>query len=223
MPTVTRLTLAGLAVAGAALLATGGCTDLDEASASPMTRENLITETAGQLAAGSGLTYRATYRVAGGETATVARSQRPARAAYVYPGGRLITTTTTTIRCAGASCTSTKADATAAARLDRTPLVSPEAVQAMLTTAALDPVVDMTQHDTTIAGRHALCLQLRGVDGTPARVFDVCVTNEGVLASFTATVDGEPVEQALTAYEDDVPVDAFLMPPGARLVDRSGR
>jgi hypothetical protein len=67
-----------------------------------------------------------------------------------------------------------------------------------------------------------VCLTLRDVDGTPARKFDVCVTNEGVLASFTATVDGRPVDQAMTAYDEDVPSDAFLVPPGARLIDKSG-
>ncbi|WP_127499655.1 hypothetical protein [Actinoplanes solisilvae] len=218
MPAVTRLTLTGLVVVGAALLGTAGCAGLDEASASPMTRENLITETADQLAAGSALTYQATYRVTGGETATMSRAQGPPRAAYVYPGGRVITTTTATIRCTGSSCTSTKADPSVAASLDGAPLVSPEAVQAMLTAAAIDPVVETKQHDTTIAGRHALCLQLRDVDGTAAPVFDVCVTNEGVLASFTATIDGKPVEQALTAYQDAVPIDAFQVPPGHRLI-----
>lgn len=222
VPTVTRLTLTGLAVVGAALLGTAGCGGLDEASAAPMTGESLITETAEQLAAGSTLTYTAKYRVAGGDTATVSRDQAPARTAYVYPGGRLISTTTVTIRCSGSSCTSTKADPAAAATLDRTPLVSPEAVQAMLAAAARDPLVETKQHDTTITGRHATCLTLREVDGTPTRTFDLCVTNEGVLASFAATVDGEPVEQALTSYEEAVPVDAFVVPPGARLIDKSG-
>jgi hypothetical protein len=220
VPSVLRLTLAGLAVAGAMLLGTSGCGDLDEASAAPLTRENLVSETADQLAAGAGLTYTAKYQVAGGETATVSRAQKPARAAYVYPGGRLITTTTVTIRCAGRSCTSVAADPAAAAALDQAPLISPEAVQAMLASAALDPAVETEQHDTTITGRHATCLKVLG--GT-ARSFDVCVTNEGVLASFTATIDGKRIDQALTSYSETVPPTAFLVPTGASLVDKSAK
>ncbi|WP_250028462.1 hypothetical protein [Paractinoplanes maris] len=218
---VTRLTLAGLAVACSALLGTAGCGDLDEASAAPLTSESLITETADQLAAGSALTYSAKYQVAGGETATVSRAQRPARAAYVYPGGRLITTNTVTIRCTGSSCTSDRTDATAAASLDQAPLVSPEAARAMLAAAALDPAVQTEQHDTTIAGRHATCLTLDQVHGTPARQFDLCVTNEGVLASFAATIDGERIDQALTTYADEIPPNAFVVPTGTKLTDKS--
>lgn len=221
MFSVPRLTLAGLAVMSVALLGTSGCGDLDEASAAPLTRESLITETADQLAAGAALSYTAKYQVAGGETATVSRAQNPVRASYVYPGGRLITTTTVTIRCAGSSCTSTTADPAAGAALAAAPLISPEAVQGMLATAALDPAVQTDQHDTTITGRHATCLTLRQVHGTPTPSFDLCVTNEGILASFAATIDGERVDQALTAYSETVPPDAFLVPPGATLVDKS--
>ncbi|MGK5680923.1 hypothetical protein [Actinoplanes sp. URMC 104] len=220
---VARRTLAGLAAGSLLLLGAAGCGDLDEASAAPLTRDDLITEAADQLATGSGLTYTAKYQVTGGETATVARAQRPARASYVYPGGRLITTDTVTIRCAGATCTSKAADPAAPASLDGAPLVSPEAAQAMLTAAALDPHVETTQHDTTIAGRHATCLSLSDVDDTPAHAFDLCVTSEGVLASFTATIDGERMDQALTAYTDTTTPDAFLVPPHAKLIDKSVR
>ncbi|MBU2668801.1 hypothetical protein KOI35_35350 [Actinoplanes bogorensis] len=224
MLTVTRLTTAGLAAACVALLGLSGCGDIDEASASPLSRDDLITETADQLAAGANLTYSAKYQVAGGETATVNRAQRPLRSSYVYPGGRLIVTTTVTVKCTGSTvCDSRAADPAAAATLNDGPLISPEAAQAMLATAALDPIVDTKSHDTTIAGRHATCLLLDGVDGTPAKKFDLCVTNEGVLASFTATIDGVRIDQALTAYAEELPSDAFLVPPGAKLVDKSPR
>ncbi|MBL7256908.1 hypothetical protein [Paractinoplanes lichenicola] len=221
MPTVTRLTAAGLTAACVALLGTAGCGDLDEASAAPLSRESLITETAGQLAAGAALTYSAKYQVAGGELATVNRAQRPLRASYVYPGGRLIVTSTVTIKCTASTCESDTADPAAAATLDNGPLISAEAVQAMLATAALDPVVETTQHDTTIAGRHATCLSLSGVDNTPADEFDLCVTNEGTLASFTATIDGVRIDQALTSLREDLPDDAFLVPTNAKMIDKS--
>lgn len=223
MPIVSRLTAAGLTAACLALLGTAGCGEVDEASAAPLSRGSLITETAGQLAAGAGLTYSAKYQVTGGEIATVHRTQQPPRASYVYPGGRLITTSTVTVRCAATTCESTPADPVAAASLDDGPLISAEAVQAMLATAALDPVVETTPHDTTIAGRHATCLSLSDVDGAPARAFDLCVTNEGALASFTATINGKRIDQALTSYHEDVPDDAFQVPANAKLIDKSAK
>ncbi len=220
MPSVTRRVLAGLVAV--ALLGVGtGCGDLDEASAAPLTKDDLVSEIAGQLAAGSTQSWTAKYQIAGGETATVIRAQRPSRAAYVFPGGRLITTTTVTIKCTGSTCTSTPAEAAAAAELDQAPLISPEAVQAMLAAAALDPSIVTTPHDTTIAGRHATCLTLQDVDGTPTRSFDLCVTSEGALASFTATIDGKPIDQALTSYVGETEPDAFDVPQGAKLIDGS--
>ncbi|MBM2623510.1 hypothetical protein JIG36_49255 [Actinoplanes sp. LDG1-06] len=221
MPTVTRLTAAAVSAVCLALFGAAGCGETGEASAAPLSRDDLITETATQLAAGAALAYSAKYQIAGGDTAMVNRAQRPLRAEWVYPGGRLIVTSTVTITCRQSKCESTAADPAAAATLDEGPLVSAEAVQAMLATAALDPTVETAQHDTTIAGRHATCLTLSGVDGTPARSFDLCVTNEGVLASFTATVDGTRIDQALTSYREDLPDDAFLIPPGAELIDKS--
>ncbi|MEV4344395.1 hypothetical protein AB0J83_07955 [Actinoplanes sp. NPDC049596] len=212
MPSVPRLTAAvGLIAAGAVLLGTTACTGLDEASAAGPTRDDLISDTAAQLAAGGALTYTATYHLAGGDTATITQAQKPARSAYVYPGGRLIVTPTATIRCKGDACTKSAPDPTAAATLTGS-LVTPEAARSMLTTAALDPEVVSTQRDTTIAGRHATCLSLQEVAGTPASAFDVCVTNEGALASFAATIAGKRTDVTLTSLTEDTEAGAFLAP-----------
>jgi hypothetical protein len=204
------------------LLGMAGCGELDEASAADLTRDDLVSALAAQLASGSALSYTATYQLAGGDTATVTQAQRPARTAYVYPGGRLIVTTTATIRCKGddkaPTCTETAPDPTAAASLTGGSLVTPAAVLAMLNTAALDPDVTAEQHDTTIAGRHATCLD--DVAGTKVPEFDVCVTNEGALASFAATIDGERTELALTAYSDHVTGEAFALPPATKVTDK---
>ncbi|XVU26396.1 hypothetical protein ACQPZJ_04905 [Actinoplanes sp. CA-054009] len=212
MPVVQRLTAAAAALAaGALLLGTTACTGLDEASAAGPTRDDLISETAAQLATGDTLTYTATYHLPGGDTATISRAQKPERSSYVYPGGRLIVTPTATIRCKGASCTSSAPDPTAAANLTGA-LVTPEAAESMLTTAALDPEVVSAQRDTTIAGRHATCLSLKEVSGTPASAFDMCITNEGALASFTATIAGKKADITLTSLVDETEADAFLPP-----------
>jgi hypothetical protein len=211
---VPRLTLAAAAV----LFSVTACTDLDEASASSLTQDDLVSELSAQLSTGSTLTYGATYQLVGGATATVNRAQRPARTSYEYPGGRLIVTTTSTVRCTAEDCTQSDPSPTAAAEL--TELITPEAVVGMLNTAALDPDVTADQHDTTIAGRHATCLDLNNVDGTRARQFGVCVTNEGALGSFTATIGGTLVDLALTSYTDQADPAAFNPPKSARLTDK---
>lgn len=212
----SRLVLAGLTAA----TVVAGCGDLDQASAASITRDDLVSEMAGQLAGTSALTYTATYRMVGGDSATVTQAQKPTRIAYAYAGGRVIVTPGATFRCAGASCTETTPSPAADRRLTGTSMLTSDAVLDMLNTAALDEDVIAEQHDTTIAGRHATCLDLSQVDGTPAREFSVCVTNEGALGSFTATIHGERVDLALTEYADKAGDAAFLLPFGAKLVDK---
>ena len=224
-----RSGFAGIAAA-TALLGSAGCTGLEQANAAGIAHEDVVSDLAGQLAAGSGLSYTATYRLAGGDTGTITQAQQPARTAYAYAGGRVIVTATGVVKCAGqdrkAVCTETdpaSAESLTPARdvrLGGTALVTPAAVLDLLNTAALDQQITALHHDTTIAGRHATCLDLRDVDGVPAGAFGVCVTNEGALASFTATVEGTPVDVALTDYSDRADPGAFDIPPQARLVDK---
>lgn len=222
MPSVVRLVVAGLAAA-TVIAGAAGCTNIDEANAASITRGGLASAMATQLTAGSGISYTARYQLVGGGTATITRGQRPARTAYLYPGGRLLVTTTATLLCTGdksLTCTKSSPDPAAAAALSGTRLVTPEAALAMLNTAALDPDAVAEPHDTTVAGRHANCLDLSEVDGTPARRFSVCVTNEGALASFTATIKGQHADMALTTYSDRVTPDMFTLPATARVTDR---
>lgn len=222
MLSVARLTSTGV-TAGAVLLGAAACTGLDQASAANITRDDLVSEMAGQLAESSTLSYTATYQLAGGDTARITQSQKPTRTAYAYPGGRLIVTSTATIRCKGAEkapiCTeTTPSPATDARQIGA--LITPDAVLAMLNAAALDADLVAAQHDTTIAGHHATCLDLNRVDGTPARKFTVCVTSEGALGSFTASINGRRADVALTAYSDKPDEAAFALPPAAKLTDK---
>jgi hypothetical protein len=237
-----RLTALSATAAAALLLGAAGCTSLDQASAAGMAHDDLLSEMSIQLARVTGLTYSATYQLTGGDTATVTQAQKPTRTAYVYPRGRLIQTPTGTVRCIGDQtggeargkaggeargkatvCTETDPAPATTAPLAGSALITPEAALAMLNTAALDREVDATQHDTTIAGRHAICLDLDNVDGIPARRFSLCVTNEGALGSFAATIAGTYYEQALTTYGEKVAPDAFDLPPAAKLTDRRGK
>jgi len=218
-----RLTVISFAAA-ALLLGTTGCAGLDTANAAGITRDDLVSEMAIQLARVTGLTYTATYQLTGGDTATITQAQKPTRTAYLYAGGRLLETVTGTVRCDKAlACTETEPAPATAAPLTGSKLITPEAALAMLNTAALDQELDAAQHDTTIAGRHATCLDLRRVDGTPTAEFSLCVTNEGALGSFAATIAGERFDQALTAYEEKADLAALDLPASAKLTDKRSK
>jgi len=121
------------------------------------------------------------------------------------------------------TCIETQPTPATAAPLAGSTLITPEAALAMLNAAALDQHVDATQRDTTIAGRHAICLDLDNVDGAPTRRFSLCVTNEGALGSFAATIADTHYEQALTTYSEKAAPDAFDLPPSAKLTDKRPR
>ncbi|GGL06613.1 hypothetical protein [Mangrovihabitans endophyticus] len=90
-----RLPSALTAAAGmlAAAVTVAGCGDLGEsAAAQGIARNDLISEVATQLGTAQTLTYSATYRLADGQTASIAQAQRPRRTALVHPGGRWIVT-----------------------------------------------------------------------------------------------------------------------------------
>jgi hypothetical protein len=223
-----RLTAVALLLCAAA----AGCSDLDEPGQG-LTRNDLVADLAAQMSAAADLTYEASYQLAGGEKATVAQAQKPARTAYVYPGGKLTVTADATTECRTAkttTCTMT-APATAASPPSETVfagagasgLVAPAVVLALLNAAALDSDVTVDQHDTTIAGRHATCVELRGVDEAAARDFTTCITNEGVLGSFNGKLNQTEMDVAMTHYSEQVEDTVFELPTSARLVDRRGR
>jgi len=212
----------------AATVLLAGCDQFDDAaSAQGVSRNDLIAELATQLGGSASLTFEATYQLAGGNTGTIAQAQEPARTAYRYPGGQVLLTTAATIRCAKSSCTLTAPPAEASAPPttlladgQRAGLVAPATVLNLLKVAALDADLTVEQHDTTIAGRHATCVELGEVDGAQARAFSACITNDGVLGSFTGTLGGRAVDVAMTDYADQVPTDAFDPPRGATMIDR---
>jgi hypothetical protein len=159
----------------------------------------------------------------------MARAQDPPRSAYAYPGGRLIVTATETTECTGeggtASCVvspppSPSANPTGGLFTDpgTRGLIPPTVVVGLLTAAALDPDAVIEQHDTTVAGQHATCLDVRAVENAPASAFNACITTAGVLGSFAGVVNGNRVELTLTRYSDTVDAGAFGLPTGAKVI-----
>ncbi len=215
--------------------AAAGCSDLDEPPGQGLTRNDLVADLAAQMTAAADLTYEASYQLSGGEQATVAQTRKPARTAYVYPGGKIMVTAEATTECRTEKakttiCTMT-APVTAAspapaaifAGAGETGLVAPATVLALLNAAVLDTDVVVDQHDSTIAGRHATCVQLSGVDDAPARDFTTCITNEGVLGSFSGILNQVRVDVAMTHYSEQVQEAMFELPKPAKLVDLRGR
>jgi len=219
-----------LVVSALALLALPACGDLEQAAASGNTRNDLAADLATQLGGSASLTYSATYQLAGGATATISQTQNPTRSAYAYPGGKVIVTAQATTRCEPAAkkltCTMTgpltptsPAPPGVFAGADKSGMVLPETALTLLNEASLDAEKAVNQHDTTIAGHHATCLEISGVDGAEASKFTVCVTSEGALGSFTGTLNGTPVDVAMTHFTDKVEATAFDPPPTATLID----
>ncbi|WFE24982.1 hypothetical protein O7623_16275 [Solwaraspora sp. WMMD791] len=224
---VRRLTTATLA---GTLLLTAGCQNIADAGQT-IQPADLVNELATRLGGADDLTYSAEYQLVGGASASIVQAQNPQRTAYVYPGGKLIVTSAATTECDTTSdrpvCTLTAGPSPSAppqpelfSDANAGGLVTPPVVIALLNATAVDPAAVVTQNDTTIAGRHATCVTVRQVQGAAAPRFDVCVTTEGALGSFTGVVDGQAVEIAISRYSDTVDDTAFELPDGARSVDR---
>jgi hypothetical protein len=206
--------VAGLLAAAAPL---AGCADFDNpAAAQGLTRSDLVAQLAAQLGESVSLTYSATYQLAGGRTATIAQAQDPRRSVYRYPGGEVLLSPAATTRCTGKRCTSTAPPtptspppAALFADAEKAGLAVPAAVQTLLNAARLDRDMVVDQHDTTVAGRHATCLDLQNVDKAETGAFSTCITSDGVVGTFTGTLSATRIEVALTDYADQVPTDAF--------------
>ena len=212
------------------VLLTAGCQTLDDAGR-VIGRADLVNDLATRLDRSAELTYSAEYQLPGGRSASISQAQQPERAAYTYPAGRLTVTAEAITECdtsaSPATCTrypppSPNAPPATAlfARASANGLVTPPVVVGLLTAAALDAEAIIEQSDTTIAGRHATCVQVKQVSNAASANFDACITTDGVLGSFTGVVDGSQIEIAMSRYRDSVDSDAFELPPGAKMVDR---
>ncbi|MDT5032939.1 MAG: hypothetical protein QOC94_3110 [Actinoplanes sp.] len=199
-----------------ALVALAGCGDLEQAAAAGRTRNDLAGDLAAQMGGSASLTYTAAYQLAGGKTATISQAQNPARSAYAYPGGKIIVTPDTITRCNGSTCTVTPAATPASPAPTGTltapatsGMVLPATVLALLNAASLDTEKTVQQRDTTIAGHHASCAGLAGVNGAETSAFTVCITNEGLLGSFQATIAGTAIDAAMTRYSETADPKVF--------------
>ncbi|MFI7216144.1 hypothetical protein [Micromonospora maritima] len=219
-------TLRVLAASVIVSLSVTGCQALGDAGVA-LGRADLVNDLAARMDRALEQTWAAEYQLDGGRTASIAQTEEPLRSTYTWPGGKITVTQEAVTRCASTaartSCTVSPPLLTAGKpsvivydEARKQGLVTPPAVIRLLTDAALRPEAVIKQSDTTLAGHHATC-----VDVTNAgERFTACVTNEGVLGSFTGRLDGKPAEVTLNRYTETVEAAAFAVPVGAGVVDR---
>jgi hypothetical protein len=230
-----RVRALGSVAAVAAVVATGaGCT-----AQQAIDRAALVNDLAARLDHAGQLTYTADYQLPHGELASIAQAQHPLRVAYTFPGGKLVVTpeAITDCRVAGGAMTCTVnpppspgTDSTIGlitavsggtdGATGKAGVVVPALVVGLLSAASLDSNAVIAQHDTTIAGEHATCVEVSGVDNAVASAFSACITVSGILGSFKGTVNGVGVEISMTGLRDTVADNAFDPPAGAKIVDR---
>lgn len=219
-------TLRTIAASAVMLLTVTGCQTLNDAGRA-MGRADIINDLAAKMDRALELTYSAEYQLGGGRTALIAQAQDPARSSYEWPGGKVTVTAEATTHCDNEGkrtvcvldappAANSKPSVVVFAAAEREGLVTPPMVMGLLTTAALNPDAVITSSGTTIAGLLATCVEVR----QDAENFSACVTGEGALGSFTGRVDGEPVELALSRFQEQVDGAAFELPQGAGIVDR---
>jgi hypothetical protein len=218
--------------AAVSLLAASGCGALSSAH-TLVDRAGTLSSIAAQVGRAKKLTYQATYAVSGGTTVTVA--QDPPRSAFVTANGRLVSTGGSVYLCdtsaVPATCQrSSAADTTQdpAAALGASGFVSSDVALGVLTAAMVVPKVTVTKSTRTIAGQSATCVSVTGLDAavgalgaidpsesapaTPT-AFVLCITADGVLASFSGAAGGQTGDITLTAYSTSI--DAALLAPPA--------
>jgi hypothetical protein len=198
-----------------------GCVNPGQSGA----RVQLVSDLAGRLERSGTLTYTAVYAMPGGAQATIAQS--PPRTAFRYPGGTLVFTPESVASCDATTCTltpppspGTEPGQALVSGVAVRGLIAPAMVISLLTSVAMDGDALVTTHDTTLAGQTATCVRITGATNGPASDFEVCVTTDGVLASFSGTVGGAQVDIHLDRYDTRVAPDAFDLPAGVRIVDQ---
>ncbi|MFE9688805.1 hypothetical protein [Micromonospora sp. NPDC005806] len=219
-------TLRVLAASVITSLSVTGCQALDDAGVA-LGRADLVNDLAARMDRALEQTWAADYQLPGGRSASIAQTANPLRSAYTWPDGKITVTQEAVTRCGHVggrtSCevsppvlTAGKPSVIVYTEARKHGLVTPPAVIRLLTDAALDPEAVIDQSDTTLAGHHATCVDVT----RSGEHFNACVTTEGVLGSFTGTLDGKPAEVTLSRYTDTVEATAFDVPAGAGVVDR---
>jgi hypothetical protein len=233
-PRTSRALVGSLAVA----LAVGslGCGVLNQAK-NIAEAASVLGDFADRLGKAATLTYTAEYQVSGGEKVTLV--QQPPSAAFIGTSGRFIFTPEFMYLCGEdkgkLSCqkspnqtgNTSAGESGFVAGVAGPGFVTPELALGLVIAAAVVPGADVSKSEKTVAGQKSLCANVTGLDaaatpgdGDAPKDFSVCVTEVGILASFSGTsTSGETISVELTGYSETADPSAFAPPAGAEIVD----
>ncbi|GII59539.1 hypothetical protein Pth03_79280 [Planotetraspora thailandica] len=188
-----------------------------------------LSEFSDRLGKSSELTFTATYKSTDGGTVTLV--QQPPKSVFIGPNGRYIFTPEQMLLCADKTCTRAPSvgdgDAGALATATGPGFVTPELALGFVAAAAVVPGAHVETAEKEIAGQKSLCAIATGLEAAASpgetdvpRDFSVCVTDAGVLASFTGTLtSGEKASIQLVKFTGEADPAAFEAPAGAEIVD----
>jgi hypothetical protein len=172
--------------------------------------------------------------------------QQPPNAAFITESGRFILTREFVYVCDtdkdAVTCNKSPnratglraADAGLIAGVAGPAFVTPEVALGLIVAAAFMPGAKVSQSERTIAGQESLCAEVTNLHpagsapgGTEApggpeapRDFAVCVTDEGVLASFSGSLrSGQAASVELISFTAEADPAAFAPPDGAKIVE----
>jgi hypothetical protein len=233
-PRISRVLI--IAVATTLAAATMGCGLLSKAK-DFVDNAQVLSDFADRLGKAQTLTYTAEYASPEGDTITIA--QQPPASAVIAKDSRFIYTADATFLCsteaavltcqkspnAGASMSA--GDTGLAAGIGGPGFVTPELALGLILAASLVPGAKVEQSSKTIAGENSKCASATGLESAAQpgdtdvpKEFTVCVTDAGILSSFSATsTSGEHKAIELTKYSATVDPTLLAPPAGAKIVD----
>jgi len=233
-PRTSRVLVATLAsILGVTSL---GCGLVDQAKNLVDTAQ-VLSDFADRLGKSANLTYTAEYRVTGGDSVKLV--QHPPNSAFVGKSGSFIFTkdymyvcgtekrVTTCQRTVNNAQNVGGADAGVVAGVTGPGFVTPEIALGLIAAAAFVPGAEVATSERTIGGEKSLCANATNLEAasTPGdkdapKDFSVCVTETGILASFSGTTaGGEKAEIELVRYAATADPKALAPPDGAKIVD----
>ncbi|MFD0743227.1 hypothetical protein ACFQ1L_16605 [Phytohabitans flavus] len=225
-PTTARVaTVAAAVVLGGFTL---GCGFVQNAVDTAQT----LGEFSDRLGKSAELTYTAEYKT---NDASVTFVQQPPNSAVLSTDSRLIFTPKAMIMCDKGECqqapnTAAVAgpdDANLVAAVGGAGFLTPELALGLVAAAAIVPGTDVSTSEREIAGQNSLCADVDGIEDPQAgaqsgdmKSFSVCVTDTGLLSSFSGeTHGGEKTAIEMVSYSDQVDPAAFAPPKGAKVVE----
>ncbi|MFI6760125.1 hypothetical protein ACIBF5_13405 [Micromonospora sp. NPDC050417] len=235
--TSSRGRVAGLLVSLTAVVLLGAGCGVISTVQNAVDTAGTLSGFADRLGKAAELTYTADYTIVGAEGGTITLAQQPPRSALSNGDNRLISTTESMIICDDGECQRTPNNAAASAGPDAAAVagvagpafVTPELALGLVAAAAIVPNTDVDTSEKKIAGQDSLCADVTGISdpqgGTEELLqdFSVCVTESGVLASFSGNSNtGAHGALELVKYSESVDEALFAPPSGAKVVDIPG-